>query len=102
MTLVERIAEESRHLPVQAQTEALDFIVFLRGRYSGSTAPEHEEEDEISRLLKHPLQSTDGQRLSEALEQAAALNPFREIDDPVAWQREQRQDRPLPGREHAD
>ena len=64
MTLVERIAEESCHLPMQAQTEALDFIVFLRGRNSRSTAPEHEEEDEISRLLSHPLQVMDTKPLS--------------------------------------
>lgn len=38
-------------------------------------------------------------RLAAALERAAALNPFSTIADPVAWQQEQRQDRPLPGRE---
>ena len=27
------------------------------------------------------------------------LNPYRDIEDPVAWQREIREDRPLPGRE---
>ncbi len=43
-------------------------------------------------------QETRQKRLAEALEQAAALNFFVDITDPVAWQREQRQDRPLPGR----
>ena len=33
------------------------------------------------------------------LRKLAASDPFREIDDPVAWQREIRRDRPLPGRE---
>lgn len=37
------------------------------------------------------------QRLA-AFERLRELNPFREIVDPVAWQREIRQDRPLPGR----
>ncbi|MEO5340862.1 MAG: hypothetical protein H7837_10180 [Magnetococcus sp. MYC-9] len=37
--------------------------------------------------------------LAESLDVAARLNPFREITDPVAWQREIRRDRPLPGRE---
>lgn len=37
-------------------------------------------------------------RRLEALEQLRVLNPFRELTDPVAWQREIRQDRPLPGR----
>lgn len=37
--------------------------------------------------------------LAESLDVAARLNPFRDITDPVAWQREIRRDRPLPGRE---
>jgi hypothetical protein len=35
----------------------------------------------------------------EVLEQLRKLNPFREIEDPVAWQCEIRKDRPLPGRD---
>jgi len=35
----------------------------------------------------------------EALRELAALGAFRDIDDPVAWQREIREDRPLPGRD---
>ena len=35
--------------------------------------------------------------LGRALEQAVTLNPYAEIADPVAWQRDQRQDRPLQG-----
>lgn len=35
----------------------------------------------------------------EALGRLRELNPFRSIADPVAWQREIRQDRPLPGRD---
>jgi len=45
-----------------------------------------------------PLQERR-ERLAKALAQAAELNPFADIHDPVAWQREQCQDRPLPGRE---
>ena len=40
-----------------------------------------------------------GQQMAEILNALAALNPFAEIKDPVAWQREIRKDRPLPGRE---
>ncbi|UUO16699.1 MULTISPECIES: hypothetical protein [Aphanizomenonaceae] len=40
--------------------------------------------------------------LAQALAQAVALNPFAEIADPVVWQREQRQDRNLFGRDDAD
>jgi hypothetical protein len=38
-------------------------------------------------------------RVAEALDALAASNPFAEISDPLAWQREIRKDRPLPGRE---
>lgn len=34
-----------------------------------------------------------------ALEKLAELGTFSEIEDPVAWQREIRKDRPLPGRD---
>lgn len=40
-----------------------------------------------------------GRRMREALEELARLNTFSSITDPVAWQRESREDRPLPGRE---
>jgi hypothetical protein len=36
----------------------------------------------------------------EALERLAALGGIKSIPDPVAWQREIRKDRPLPGREN--
>jgi hypothetical protein len=40
-----------------------------------------------------------GQRMAAALEQLAATNALPDLTDPVAWQRETRQDRPLPDRE---
>ena len=39
------------------------------------------------------------ERALAALERLAARGGIRSIPDPVAWQREQRKDRPLPGRE---
>ena len=39
------------------------------------------------------------QKIVEILEKLAASQTFAEITDPVAWQREMRQDRPLPGRD---
>jgi hypothetical protein len=39
------------------------------------------------------------QRRKEAFEALRKLNPFRDIEDPVAWQREIRRDKPLPGRD---
>lgn len=34
-----------------------------------------------------------------AMRAVQQLNPYRDIQDPVAWQREVRQDRALPGRD---
>jgi hypothetical protein len=38
-------------------------------------------------------------RRVEALEKIRTLNPYRGIADPLEWQREMREDRPLPGRD---
>ena len=38
-------------------------------------------------------------RREAALENVRRLNPYRDITDPAAWQRETREDRPLPGRD---
>lgn len=38
-------------------------------------------------------------RLGAILREVAKREPFASIEDPVAWQREIREDRPLPGRE---
>ena len=38
-------------------------------------------------------------RREKAFETLRKVNPYRDIEDPGAWQREIRKDRPLPGRE---
>ena len=38
------------------------------------------------------------ERRKAALAEVRRLDPYRAITDPVAWQRDIRQDRPLPGR----
>jgi hypothetical protein len=43
--------------------------------------------------------TTQGQRMAKALERLATANAFAHIKDPVAWQREVRKDRSLPGRD---
>ena len=40
-----------------------------------------------------------GAKVAKAFEKLAELGTFSEIEDPVAWQREIRKDRPLPGRD---
>lgn len=48
----------------------------------------------------HILENVNAQRqaLKEALEAAVAADAFAEVTDPAAWQKDIRQDRPLPER----
>lgn len=43
--------------------------------------------------------SEQGQRMAAILQRMADKNTLSHIDDPVAWQKDIRTDRPLPGRE---
>jgi len=40
-----------------------------------------------------------GRRMADALSKLADVDAFSAVDDPSEWQREIRQDRPLPGRD---
>ena len=50
------------------------------------------------RSLRQPPQ-TEGRTAGELLQILADTDAFADITDPVAWQREQRKDRPLPYRD---
>lgn len=60
-----------------------------------------EDQHPVAKLIKleNGSRADRGVEMAEILERLAAHYPFAEIEDPVAWQREVRQDRPLPGRE---
>lgn len=51
----------------------------------------------IVTILDEPASSGEGARMASALERLAALGGSG-IDDPLEWQRQSRQERPLPGR----
>lgn len=87
-TILQQIQQHAAALPLSSQAELLNYAVYL----------------EQKAREKSPATSTQVRRdrLAAAVAQAVALNPFAEIVDPVAWQREQRQDRSLPGRDDAD
>jgi hypothetical protein len=83
MTLMEQIEKQLDILPPEKQSEVLDFILFLQ-----------------QRVRSEPISGEEGraQRIRAALNTLAELNTFAQISDPVAWQKEVRQDRKLPGR----
>lgn len=82
MKLEQTIQRHVEQLPLPLQGEVLDYVLFLQQK-----AHRHAMDDAQRRL-----------KLSGTLERIVALNPFAAID-PAAWEREQRADRSLPGRE---
>lgn len=85
MTLLEEIQQRLIDLPPDKQSEVLDFIAFLQDR---------------ARVVRSAsTESERGQRIRAALQTLADLGTFADIVDPVAWQKQIRKDRPLPGRE---
>lgn len=53
-------------------------------------------------LLSEPLtaaQHHNPEAIKQAIRNLQAVDAYADIDDPVAWQREIRKDRPLPGRD---
>lgn len=84
-SLAEQIQKHLLQLPPEKQSEALDFILFLQQRSpnAGISASDAER----------------GQRIKKSLQQLAKMKTFADISNPVEWQKNIRQDRPLPARE---
>jgi hypothetical protein len=88
-SMLQQLQKHAAALSPELQAELLNYAIYLEQKAQSNA------NSGIDRKQKQ-------KQLAEALAQAAALNPYGDITDPVAWQREQRQDRPLPGRNHAD
>lgn len=78
-----------------------------RLKWRGESPPEisdgHEVPVEVTVLRDDRFSSSRapdaGKRMAAALEKLAASAAVADIEDPVEWQREMRQDRALPGRD---
>jgi hypothetical protein len=60
------------------------------------TVESAQEKPQLEKLTATPEMIA---RRSAALAEVRKLNPYRDIAEPVSWQREMREDRPLPGRD---
>lgn len=87
-TILQKVQQHAATLPLPLQAELLSYTIYLQQKARSTENPDTKEKQRES--------------LADALAQAAVLNPFGDIEDPVKWQRKQRQDRDLPGRAHAD
>ena len=81
--ILQQIQYHAAVLPLSLQAELLNYAVYLEQKTQKNTT----------------VVSTQARRdrLAVALVQAVALNPFAAVVDPIAWQRELRHDRSLPG-----
>ncbi len=70
--ILQQVQQHAIALPLDLQAELLNYAIYLEQK-AQRTAPAATPEQQ----RKH---------LAEALAQAAALNPFGDIADPVAWQ----------------
>jgi antitoxin component of MazEF toxin-antitoxin module len=66
-------------------------------RYADENNLHKGQKVQIASPVQIPSKS-DKKEFFDALEKVKKLKPYRDIKDPVAWQREIRKDRPLPGR----
>ncbi len=88
--LTQQLFEEIESLPQPLKQEALQYIEYLKTKacdYPEATTDHHDGEPRSTKLV----------RLMEEIAQRGTA--FCEIEDPAAWQREIREDKPLPGRE---
>lgn len=82
MKLDQAIQQHLEKLPLPLQGEVLDFVLYLEQKTGKSS----------------PSDNDRRKSLTSALEKAAAMNPYAEVD-PVTWVHEQRGERSLPGRD---
>ncbi len=84
--ITQQILENMENLPPEMQAEALDFVRFLKTKLMKTEAVALEQEP-------------NGKKAAAIMSEIATRGTaFQGIDDPFAWQRDMRQDRPLPGR----
>lgn len=74
-----------------------DDRVHWTGESPSSTRPLRVRVTVVSKDESQPVDR--GERMAQALAELADMDAFRDIDDPSAWQRQVRTDRPLPGRD---
>ncbi len=85
MSLADVIHRQVINLSPPRQAAVLDYVLSL------NTRANDEDSSEVLDIRRR--------RLAHALEKLRRLGTFSDIVDPIAWQRTQRQDRLLPGRE---
>lgn len=85
-TMTEQLIHDIQTLPPPLQQEVADFVELLK-----------QKDRSLAEIDMPP--EPNGSKLARLMEEVAAKNLFSRIPDAAVWQRQIRQDRPLPGRE---
>lgn len=88
MTILLEIQKELKNLPLEKQNEVLNFVLFLRQRTTDTQSAKQPQETPAD------IDQEQGEHIKAAFQTLAKLDTFADIDDPVEWQRQLRQDRP--------
>lgn len=82
---------------------AVTYRATLHGNLLEWTGPAPHSKESIpvyvTVLREEEVSNTNGQKMADALTQLANRGGLKTISDPKEWQRQQRQERTLPGRE---
>ena len=89
---------------IALESASPDLVALAAKAQAGEEVIFTDHEQPVAKLVpvKRPRPQATPEMLEQrrkAFEALRKLDPFREIEDPVAWQREIRKDRPLPGRD---
>ena len=86
--LSQQLVHDIETLPLAMQEEVHHFVEFLKLKAK-----------QPAEAAANDNKEPNGTKLAHLMEEVAERGTaFREIEDPAAWQREIRKDRPLPGR----
>ena len=67
--------------------------------WSEVRSPQTDTSQKSVTVMEEELNTSPGEALFAILNRLAATDVYKLYGDPLEWQREQREDRPLPGRE---
>ncbi len=95
--ILEAQPDGTLHLPLPAELRTGKIEVIATLRAASDLASEIEPASSSPAIPRATPAMLKLRR--EAFDALRAMDPFRDIPDPVEWQREIRKDRPLPGRE---
>jgi len=110
MSTYSDVLSQAQNLTLEEQEQLLEVLsVLVRDRVTTQTQGKQSEIDAaLMEMAQDPEYQSQvlqmeaefrRQRTVEILEKIAASNVYADINDPVEWQRELRQDRSLPGRD---